>query len=155
MVDARIENQTGNLALSVSTVKELWTKTYNSEGKPDWSHILPYYHPNIVFRDSIQRIEGIHEFEEMCHRLTRRCSKLVMDIHNIAQEDDIIFMEWTMTMIFRRLPDSSIHGCSRLMIGEDGRIIEQRDYYDLWGDIFDRVPVVRPIYRRLMRLFFG
>lgn len=22
----------------------LWSKTYNLEGKQDWSHILPYYH---------------------------------------------------------------------------------------------------------------
>jgi hypothetical protein len=155
MIDNKIENQMENLVLSVNTVKELWTKTYNSEGKPDWSHILPYYHPNIIFRDSIQKIEGFQEFEKMCHRLTKRCSKLVMDIHNIAQEDDVIIMEWTMTMVFRRLPDTSMHGCTRLRIGEDGRIIEQRDYYDLWGDIFDRVPVIRPIYRRFMKLFFG
>ena len=150
-----MENNIGNLELSVDTIKELWTKTYNSEGKPDWSHILPYYHPDIVFRDSIQKIEGIHKFEKMCHRLTNRCSKLLMDIHNIAQESDIIVMEWTMTMVFRRLPSSSIHGCTRLRTGEDGRIIEQRDYYDLWGDIFDRVPVIRTIYRKLMKLLFG
>ena len=155
MIDQIIESQTENLVLSVDTVKELWTKTYNSKGKPDWSHILPYYHPNIIFRDSIQKIEGIHEFQKMCHRLTNRCSKLVMDMHNIAQENDIIIMEWTMTMVFRRLPNTSINGCTRLRINEDGRIIEQRDYYDLLGDIFDRVPVIRAIYRKFMKLFFG
>jgi hypothetical protein len=155
MTGKETERKTGKPVLSVGTVKELWTKTYNSEGRPDWSHILPYYHPNIVFRDSIQRIEGIHEFEKMCHRLTNRCSKLVMDIHNIAQGSDIIVMEWTMTMVFRRLPNTSMHGCSRFRIGEDGRVIEQRDYYDLWGDIFDRLPVIRPIYRKFMKLFFG
>ena len=155
MLDKEMEKQTDNLELSVDTVKELWTKTYNCEGKPDWSHILPYYHPNIIFRDSIQRIEGIQEFQKMCRRLTNRCNKLVMDIHNIAQEKDVIVMEWTMTMVFRRLPNTSIHGCSRLRIGGDGRIIEQRDYYDLWGDIFDRVPVIRTVYRKFMKVFFG
>jgi len=141
--------------LSVDTVKALWTKTYNSEGKPDWTHILPYYHPEIVFRDSIQRIEGIDEFTSMCHRLTRRCSKLVMDIHSIAQEDNVIIMEWTMTMVFRRLPYTAMHGCTKLTLHEDGRIVEQRDYYDLWGDIFDRVQAVRVIYRKFMKRFFG
>ena len=28
---------------TIETVKKLWLKTYNTEGKPDWSHILPYY----------------------------------------------------------------------------------------------------------------
>lgn len=141
--------------LSVDTVKALWTRTYNSAGKPDWTHILPYYHPEIVFRDSIQTIEGIEEFTRMCHRLTRRCSRLVMDIHSIAQEDNVIIMEWTMTMVFRRLPNTAMHGCSRLTLHEDGRIVEQRDYYDLWGDIFDRVPVLRVMYRQFMKRFFG
>jgi limonene-1,2-epoxide hydrolase len=145
----------GKTMLSVDTVKELWTRTYNSAGKPDWTHILPYYHPEIVFRDSIQTIEGIEAFTSMCHRLTRRCSSLVMDIHSIAQEDNVIIMEWTMTMVFRRLPNTAMYGCSRLTLHEDGRIVEQRDYYDLWGDIFDRVPVLRVIYRQFMKRFFG
>jgi hypothetical protein len=24
-------------------LRELWTEIYNTEGKPDWSHIIPYY----------------------------------------------------------------------------------------------------------------
>ena len=141
--------------LSVSTVRELWTKTYNADGKPDWAHIFPYYHPEIVFRDTIQRIEGIHDFKDMCNRLTKRCSKLVMDIHSISQGNNVIFMEWTMTMVFRNLPNTLMYGCTRLTIHEDGRIIEQRDYYDLWGDIFDRVPLMNRLYRKFMKIFFG
>jgi len=152
---ARNSDAERHAVLSVDTVKELWSKTYNSEGKPDWTHILPYYHPEIVFRDSIQTIEGIEAFTRMCHRLTRRCSKLIMDIHGIARKDNTIVMEWTMTMVFRRLPCTEMHGCTRLTLHEDGRIVEQRDYYDLWGDIYDRVPVFRPIYRAFMKRFFG
>ncbi len=48
--DLRIDN--------IDVVKDLWSKTYNTEGKPDWSHILPYYDNDILFRDSIQEIRG-------------------------------------------------------------------------------------------------
>lgn len=27
--------------LTPERVRELWSKTYNREGKPDWSHIFP------------------------------------------------------------------------------------------------------------------
>ncbi len=141
--------------LSPQIVKELWSKTYNTEGKPEWSHIFPYYHPDIVFKDSIQRIEGIQKFKEMCNRLTNRCRKLEMDIHAIAQQDNIIFMQWTMTMVFRRLPNTPIYGTTKFTLHEDGRIIEQRDYYDLWGDIFNGIPGFRLLYRKLLRKFFG
>ena len=153
-----MNKDTGTATLSslpIENVKELWQKTYNSEGKPDWAHIFPYYHPDIVFRDSIQKIEGFPEFEKMCRRLTKRCSRLTMDIKFITREDKVIFIEWIMTMVFRRLPNTSMHGCSKFTLHEDGRIIEQRDYYDLWGDIFDRVPGFRWLYRKFMKVFFG
>lgn len=149
------KNLEEKLKLSDKTVKDLWTKTYNTKGKPDWKHIFPYYHPDLVFKDSIQKIEGIKEFKAMCNRLTKRCDKLKMDIHFITQEDNIIFFQWTMTMVFRRSPNTSIYGCTKLKLAKDGRIIEQRDYYDLWGDIFDRIPFFRVIYRKLMKKFFG
>ena len=139
----------------MNTVRELWSKTYNAAGKPDWSHIFPLYHPDIVFQDSIQRIEGIAEFTALCERLTQRCESLRMDIHTIAQNGNAIFFEWTMTMVFRKSPSTPIYGSTRLLLHPDGRIIEQRDYYDLWGDIFNGIPYFKGLYRRFMRRFFG
>jgi len=57
-------------SLTLEIVKDLWTKTYNTAGKPDWSHILPYYADDILFRDSIQEIKGITDFIAMTERLT-------------------------------------------------------------------------------------
>jgi limonene-1,2-epoxide hydrolase len=155
MNEAYNENTEGNLKLNVKNVKELWTKTYNTKGKPDWRHIFPYYHPEIVFKDPIQRIEGINEFKAMCNRLTKRCKQLKMKIHFITRKDNIIFMQWTMTMVFRRSPNTPIYGCTKLILNKDERIIEQRDYYDLWGDIFDRIPCFRVIYKKLIKKLFG
>lgn len=142
-------------ALDIDTVRELWSKTYNTQGKPDWSHIYPYYHPDVVFQDSIQRIAGIGEFVALCERLTKRCEKLQMEIHSIAQNSNIIFMDWTMTMVFKKSPSTPIYGSTKLVLHPDGRIIEQRDHYDLWGDIFNGIPYFKGPYRKFMRKFFG
>ena len=66
--------------ITLDLIKELWSKTYNIEGKPDWSHIIPYYDKDIYFRDSIQEIRGIEEFTAMTKRLTKRSKKLKMNI---------------------------------------------------------------------------
>jgi limonene-1,2-epoxide hydrolase len=148
--------ETGQLkALDIDTVRELWSRTYNAQGKPDWSHIYPYYHPDVVFQDSIQRIEGITEFVALCERLTKRCEKLQMEIHSMAQNGNVIFMNWTMTMVFKKSPSTPIYGTTKLVLHPDGRIIEQRDYYDLWGDIFNGIPYFKRLYRKFMRKFFG
>jgi limonene-1,2-epoxide hydrolase len=145
----------GRLTLDVDTVAALWSKTYNTEGKPDWSHIYPYYHPDVVFHDSIQRIEGKEEFIALCRRLTERCKQLRMDVHSVARNGDVIFLQWTMTMMFDRFPSTPVYGCTKLTLHGDGRIIEQRDYYDLWGDIFNGIPFFKGPYRRFMRRKFG
>ncbi len=141
--------------LTTDVVRELWSKTYNSIGKPDWSHIFPYYHPDIVFMDSIQRLEGIGNFTAMCARLTKRCKQLQMDIQSIVGDSNVIMMDWKMTMSFRKSPSTPIFGCTKLTLHEDGRILEQRDYYDLWGDIYNGIPGFRRLYRGFMRKFFG
>jgi len=149
-------NNNFNLAsLSTNQIKELWSKTYNRDGKPDWSHIFPYYHEEIVFKDAIQKIVGIDEFKNLCDRLTARCQQLKMNISSIVKEDNIIFMEWEMTMIFKKFPSSTIYGSTKLTLHQDGRIIEQRDYFDLWGDIFDNIPWFAKPYRKFMKKKFG
>ncbi len=141
--------------INTDTVKELWSKTYNTEGKPDWSHIFPYYHKDIIFQDTIQRIEGIEDFTAMCNRLTKRTNQLQMEIVSIAQNDNIIIFDWIMTMIFKKYPSTPIYGSTKLIISEDGLILQQRDYYDLWGDIFNNIPHWNKMYRRFLIKKFG
>lgn len=149
------EQATEKIRLDAESIKALWSKTYNTEGKPDWSHILPYYHEEIYFRDSIQELRGMEEFEAMTRRLTDRSNDLKMSIVRTAQQGRDIFIEWEMTIKFKRNPSSVMYGASRVTLNEEGKIIEQRDYYDLWGDIFDNIPRIRKAYRRFMKRKFG
>ncbi|MDX1377937.1 MAG: nuclear transport factor 2 family protein [Anaerolineales bacterium] len=141
--------------LTVERFRELWSKTYNTEGKPDWSHIFPYYHEDIIFEDSIQRIEGIEEFTAMCERLTSRCEQLSMEIISVATNPNEIFFQWKMVMMFKKFPSTPLYGCSKLTLGDDNRIIEQRDYYDLWGDIFNGIHYFKKPYRNFLKKYFG
>ena len=152
---AEQENFNSTFSLDIGTIKELWSKTYNTEGKPDWTHILPYYADDIYFRDSIQEIRGIEEFTAMTERLTKRSKDLKMNIVGAAQQENIIFIEWEMTISFKSNPSAKLYGSSRVTINEDGKIAEQRDYYDLWGDIFDNIPRFGKAYRKFMRKKFG
>jgi hypothetical protein len=142
-------------ALNRELVLDLWSKTYNTEGKPDWSHIFPYYADDIRFQDPIQRIDGIEDFTAMCNRLTSRSKQLHMEVLACAQVQNVIIFDWIMTMMFKKFPSTPIYGSTKLTLNEEGQIKEQRDYFDLWGDIFDNVPRWNRIYRRFMARKFG
>ena len=155
MMPIEQEKNSAGKDLNAETIKELWTKTYNTQGKPDWSHILPFYHENIYFRDSVQELRGKEEFVAMTRRLTDRSKELSMNIVRTAQQKNDIFIEWEMTIKFKKNPSSVIYGSSRVTLNEEGMIVEQRDYYDLWGDIFDNIPRFGKAYRRFMKKRFG
>lgn len=97
----------------------------------------------------------MEEFREMTKRLTDRSKELSMNIVRTAQQDKDIFIEWEMTITFKKNPNSVMYGSSRVTLNDEGMIIEQRDYYDLWGDIFDNIPRFGKAYRRFMRRKFG
>lgn len=139
---------------SLDQFVELWTSIYKSSGTVDWSHILPYYHNDIYFKDSIQEIRGKEEFSAMTKRLTDRSKNLSFIIHSAVMDSNKIFMEWEMIITYKKYPSSSIYGASRLSLVE-GKITEQRDYYDLWGDIFDNIPFMVKPYRKFMKKKFG
>lgn len=103
----------------------------------------------------MQEIRGITGFRAMVERLTRRSGELRMDILNAVMEGNLIFIEWEMTILFRKTRSSVVHGASRLTLNEESKIVSQRDYYDLWGDIFDNIPGFRNLYRSFMRKVFG
>lgn len=155
MSDKPADNGMSFKIKDAETIRELWSKTYNTRGKPDWSHILPYYDDNIYFRDSIQAIHGIDEFRAMTERLANRSKDLKMNIVNAVMHKNIIFIEWEMTIAYKKRPSSVLYGSSRVTLNNDGKIIEQRDYYDLWGDIFDNIPRFGKAYRRFMKRKFG
>ncbi len=144
-----------NKITCIETVNELWSQTYNTDGKPDWSHILPFYHEDIYFRDSIQELKGMVNFKAMTERLTQRSKDLKMKIVNSFMQENQVFIEWEMTIGFKKYPNSIMYGASRLTLNEEGKIIEQRDYYDLWGDIFDNIPRFGKAYRKFMKRKFG
>ena len=91
----------------------------------------------------------------MTERLTRRSDDLRMRILSASMEGNLVFFEWEMTILFRKTRTSVVHGASRLTLNEQRKIILQRDYYDLWGDIFDNIPRFGKIYRKFMRKVFG
>jgi len=150
-----IQEEKKEYRLTLDIVKDLWSKTYNTAGKPDWSHILPYYDDEIYFRDTIQELKGMVEFKAMTERLTARSKDLKMAIIRAVGSENDIFIEWEMTISFKKYPNSVMYGSSRLTINDEGKIIEQRDYYDLWGDIFDNIPRFGKAYRRFMKRKFG
>lgn len=138
----------------IEHLKSLWQDIYAASGRVDYSGMLPYYAEDVRFKDSVQELRGKESFAAMTRRLAKRSKQLRFIIRSALQRDDLVFVEWEMVISYRRFPESSVYGSSRLLL-RDGKIADQRDYYDLWGDIFDNIPLLSSLYRGFMRWAFG
>jgi len=141
--------------MTLDRLLEIWTSPYGDDPVPDYSRIYPHYHPNCRFHDSIQSFDGLDIFMEMCERLEQRCAEIRMEVHSAAQNGNVFFVEWTMTMSFRGTPMTPLYGATRLNVDDDGLITLHRDYYDLWGDTLDVIPGVGKAYRWFMKTVMG
>lgn len=73
--------------------------------------MVPYlscYYPEVVFQDTIQRIEDKAHFMALCARLIERPKELRMDVQSVAKRDNVIFLEWTRTMMFGTWPSTPV-----------------------------------------------
>ena len=83
-------------SLRLEDVREVFSKTTGEGGELDMSHVYRYYHPDVHFQDSVQEVRGRRDFITMMERLVSRCSRgFAMEVHNAAQDGNIIFMHWT------------------------------------------------------------
>ena len=137
--------------MTVETARQLFERLDKNE-PADLSLVHQYYHPDVRFQDPIQEVEGRSEFIEMSERLFARCKELRSRANEVAQSGDVIFVQWTMEMRLGPSPLSIIEGVTRLRLDAQGRVIEHRDYFDLWGDSLKSVPLVGSLYRRFVAL---
>lgn len=141
--------------MTLERLLEIWNSPYGHDMVPDFSKLFSHYHPNCRFQDSIQAFDGLEKFKDMCKRLEKRCSEIRLEVHGAAKNGNVFFVEWTMTVRFRGTPMTPMYGATRLNVDEEGLITLHRDYYDLWGDSLDAVPLVGRVYRWFMRTVMG
>lgn len=117
----------------------------------DVSIVRTYYHPDVLFRDAIQEVRGRDAVVEMLLRFAQRCQEMRVQVHNVVQADKVIFVEWRMEItVNRRFPMLWNDGCTRLLLDDDGLVIDHRDYFDLWGDMIDAFPRASKVYRKIV-----
>ena len=137
--------------MDLETARRLFGEM-SSDGEADFGLVDTYYHPDVRFRDPIQSLQGRDAFVEMSEKLVRRCSELRARVNDAAQNGPVILLQWTMEMKLGPAPLTTIEGCTKLTLDEDGRVVEHRDYFDLWGDSLGSTPLVGALYRRFVRL---
>ncbi|MBT1064994.1 nuclear transport factor 2 family protein [Bowmanella sp. Y26] len=109
------------------------------------------YSEQIEFVDPVGSHRGITQLKSYFANLLSNCITCRFDIHSQDQAEQKLFIRWTMHYAHPMLSSGkllSLDGISELHI-EDGLVSFQRDYYDLGAMMYEHVPLLGRVIRRL------
>jgi ketosteroid isomerase-like protein len=111
------------------------------------------YHPEVRFRSPLQSVAGRPAFLAMMRRMAEGQRRIVFQIESGTESGDALFLVWRLSLAPRHLGSSlEIEGVSRCRLSE-GRIVEQRDYFDLLGSASDAIPLAGSVFKKLVARF--
>ncbi len=109
-----------------------------------------YYTDDVVFKDPLQTVEGKQAFMEMNHKFFDKGQALTVEIGDVVEAGEQLFVTWKMRFKPRFGPTVLCDGASHAK-ARDGRIYYHRDYWDLLDTTFGSMPFAGPIYRALVK----
>lgn len=125
-----------------------WLSNLNQESL---KQIDNYYHSDCEFQDPFNHVRGLskirHLFNEM-FELDEARFELVDHI----QQDNKLFITWDLSFSFRG-KHQSIHGSSYILMADDGLIVSHRDYWDAAEQVYEKIPILGWILRKIKKRF--
>lgn len=136
-----------------TTVVERFKQLYQTLNKETLTLELlnALYDEEIRFEDSLHRIDGLENMFEYFENLYANVNQISFDFHDEALNDDLAFLSWTMRYqhtLINRGHAVEVSGASKLTI-KDGLVVRHRDYFDAGQMLYEHLPGLRMVIRKL------
>jgi len=112
----------------------------------DTMHLLDdFYHGEIVFEDPLGHIEGLEDLRAYYANLYEGAAEVSFAFTDEVVQDDTHIVMWIMRMKVKRLNKGEpieVVGNSLIRFGDEDKVVYHRDYFDMGAMIYEHVPVV-------------
>lgn len=117
------------------------------------SMLAEIYHPDIRLIDPVAEHQGIVVVERYFSALLKNLRHCRFEMTLIRELGDDALLLWRMEYAHPRLQggaDQTLQGSSYLKM-RDGKVIFQRDYYDMGAMLYEKLPLLGPVVRLIKR----
>jgi predicted double-glycine peptidase len=124
-------------------------ETFNLESVNDLSDI---YSQNVIFEDPIHKIEGLQNLQRYFAKTLTNVTNCQFNIEDVVEQDGQAFVTWVMHYTHPKLNNGlaiTLPGTSQLKFDET--IFYQRDYYDLGQMIYQQLPLLNWIIKKIKK----
>ena len=124
---------------------------YQSLGEGDSSKVADLYAEDIYFEDPTQGIQGKSALMSHIDSTFLNIENFSFKSHKTLAGDTDVFISWTQIFTHKRLAGGKtirVEGSTYLKT-RNGRIYYQRDYFDLGAVVYENLPIIGAVIKRL------
>ena len=133
---------------------EAFCAFFNKLDKTCTNQLGEVYTAEVSFTDPLHHIEGREALEGYFHNLYDNVTSCRFTFHERLQQEESAFVTWTLHLVHPRLEGGrriEVEGCSHLTFASDGRVARHRDYFDAGALLYERLPLLGGVIRRVKR----
>ncbi len=119
----------------------------------DLPHLGRFYAADTRFKDPFNEVVGIEAVTGIFRHMFDSLDEPRFVVRDVVVQGDQAFLAWDFRFRMRRFDraEQCIRGGSHLLLAEDGRIREHRDYWDAAEELYEKLPLVGALMRCLKR----
>lgn len=107
------------------------------------------YDDQVVFIDPLHRIDGRAALETYMDRMSRGLRWARFEFGTITISGEHATIEWVMRFAMKALPgEHALEGVTLLDV-RDGLVVRHRDYFDVGAMLYEKVPALGWVIRRI------
>ena len=125
---------------------------YETLSPASLENIHNFYVDDAYFRDPFNEIRAREGISKVMADMFEKLENPRFIVEDRLIQDNAGFITWRFVFALRRKP-MQIHGSTHLRFASDGRVSFHRDYWDAAGELYEKLPGLGWLMRRLKNLF--
>ena len=120
----------------------------------DVAGLAAWYTADAWFKDPFNEVRGLAQVQRIYRHMFDALEAPRFVVRTRIVQGDECFLAWEFHFAFRswrRGQPQLVRGSSHLKLAPDGRIAWHRDYWDAAEEVYEKLPVLGPLMRRLKR----
>jgi ketosteroid isomerase-like protein len=127
---------------------------YKNSSKDDMSLVTEFYHADAVFKDPVGEVKGAENLKAYYSSLYENLKEIKFEFPKTFEAKDTVIATWIMTISTESLNGGEpvrVEGSSVITFDADGKAIYHRDYFDLGEMVYEHIPFVGFLVRKVKK----
>lgn len=126
--------------------------TYKVLNKNNLQILRELYHEEVTFIDPFRKVQGIDDLMQYFKEIYCNVSSVEFIFDEIISHSKKFSVTWMMNFQHPKIKSNqqiSVYGCSHIKYASNKKIIYHCDYYDVGGMLYEHIPLLGRLIKRI------